>query len=85
MMMVVGMMLPLWPEPNVNPLNLMKSWGIMVNLGALGMMPKLMQTLKELRCERVIFDALGLGRCKDILAPSGLRTFYEMNFGRYPS
>jgi hypothetical protein len=57
---VVGMMLLLWLEPKMNPLNLMRSWGITVNLGALRMMLMLMRTLKELRCERVIFDALGL-------------------------
>jgi hypothetical protein len=64
---------------------LMRSMGIAVNLGALGMTLMPMRTLKELRCERVIFDALRLVRCKDILAPSGLRTFYGMNFGQYPS
>jgi hypothetical protein len=67
--LVVGMMLPLWPELKVNPTNLMRSMGIVVNLGALRMMLKLMRTPKELRCERVIFDALGLVHCKDILAP----------------
>jgi hypothetical protein len=48
------------------------------------MMSNSMRTLKELRCERVIFNALGLVGCKDILAPRGLHTFYGMNFGRYP-
>jgi hypothetical protein len=67
-MMMVGMMLPLWPEPKVNPMNLMRSMGIAVNVGALEMMLKPMRTPKELRCERVIFDGLGLLRCKDVLA-----------------
>jgi hypothetical protein len=72
MMVVVlcgGMMLLLWPEPKVNPINLMRSMGIAVNLGALRMTLKLRRTPKELRCDIVIFDALGLVCCKDILAP----------------
>jgi hypothetical protein len=40
--------------------------------------PKLMQTLKELRCEGVNFNALGLVVCKDIMAHLRLHTFYEM-------
>jgi hypothetical protein len=67
--LVVGKLLPLWPELKVNPTNLMRSMGIAVNLGALGMTLKPMRMPNELRCERVIFDALGLVRCKDILAP----------------
>jgi hypothetical protein len=40
--------------------------------------PKLMQTLKEPRCEGVNFNALGLVVCKDIMAHLRLHTFYEM-------
>jgi hypothetical protein len=38
----------------------------------------MMQTLKELRCEGVNFNALRLVLCKDILAHLRLHTFCEM-------
>jgi hypothetical protein len=39
---------------------------------------KLMRMLKELRCEGVNFNALGLVFCKDILAHLRLLTFCEI-------
>jgi hypothetical protein len=51
---------------------------ILLKLRALRKMPKLMRTLKELRCEGVNFNALRLVLCKDILAQLRLHTFFEM-------
>jgi hypothetical protein len=47
-------------------------------LRAPGKTLKLVLSLKELRCERVNFNVLGLVFCKDILAHLRLRTFCEM-------
>jgi hypothetical protein len=50
----------------------------MLKLRALRKTSKLMRMMKELRCEGVNFNALGLVVCKDIMAHLRLHTFYEM-------
>jgi hypothetical protein len=64
--------------PKVSPRRLKRLLRIRVKLGALRKMLKLMQTLKELMCEGVNFNALKLVFCKDILAHLMLHTFCEM-------
>jgi hypothetical protein len=70
------MKLQLWPEQKVEAL----TWRVEVNLGVPEMAPKLMPTPRELRCERVCFNALGLLLYQDILARSGLRIFCKMEW-----
>jgi hypothetical protein len=67
-----------WLVPKVNPQRSKRLPRIRFKLRALKNMPKLMQTLKELRCEGVELNALELMFCKDILAHLRLRTFCKM-------
>jgi hypothetical protein len=75
---VMVMMWPWWLVPKVNPRELKRQPRIRFKLIALKKMPKLMQALKEQRCEGGDFNALELMFCKDILAHMRLHSFCKM-------
>jgi hypothetical protein len=72
------MIWPWWLVPKVNPQRSKRLPRIRFKLRVLKKMLKLMQTLKELRCEGVEFKALEIMFCKDILVHLRLHTFCKM-------
>jgi hypothetical protein len=67
-----------WLVPKVKPQRSKRLLSVRFKERTLKKLPKLMQTLKELRCEGVEFNALELVYCKDILAQLRLSIFCKM-------
>jgi hypothetical protein len=73
------MMRPWWLTSKVGPRKSKKLPRVMLKLTPPPRkMPKLMRMLKELRCQGVNFNALGLVFYKDILVHLRLHTFCEI-------